>query len=114
MVVKIDLSHIPYNIQHIIVDIVEKIISSQKEHSDRMITLYTEKSVQRIKYMLEEGLRLKDIDDYIISENNLDVTEIAVLKKGDIEQLGIYVCMHCGMAFKSETHRTIHQRMHYF
>ena len=114
MVVKIDLSYIPSNVQHIVLDIVERLVSSQKESSGRVITLYNEMSVERIKHILEEGLRLRDLNDYVISENNLDDTEIAVLKKGDIEQLGIYICMHCGMAFESETHRTIHQRMHYF
>jgi hypothetical protein len=114
MVVKIDLSYIPNTIQLIILDIVERFVSSQKESSDRMITLYNENCVQRIKHILEEELRLRNLDDYVISENTLDETEIAVLKKGDIEQLGIYVCMHCGMAFESETERSIHQRVHYF
>jgi hypothetical protein len=114
MVVKIDLSYIPSNIQYIILDIVDRLVSSQKEFSDRMITLYNEKSVQTIKHILEEGLRLKDLNDYVISENTLDETELAVLKKGDIEQLGLYVCMHCGMAFESDIQRTIHQRVHYF
>jgi len=114
MVVKIDLSYIPSNIQLLILDIVERFVSSQKESSDRTIILYDENSVQKIKHILEEGLRLRDLNDYIISENTLDETEIAVLKKGDIEQLGIYVCMHCGMAFESEIQRSIHQRVHYF
>jgi hypothetical protein len=114
MVVKIDLSYIPSNVQRIILDIVERLVSSQKESSDRTITLCNEKSVERIKHILEEGLRQRDLNDYVISENTLDETEIAILKKGDIEQLGIYVCMHCAMAFESEIQRTIHQRVHYF
>ncbi len=114
MVVKIDLSYIPSNVQHIVLDIVERLVSSQKESSGRVITLYNERSVERIKHILEEGLRLRDLNDYVISENTLDETEIAVLKKGDIEQLGIYVCMHCGMVFESEIQRTIHERVHYF
>ena len=114
MVVKIDLSYIPSNVQHIVLDILERLVSSQKEPSGRVITLYNERSVERIKHILEEGLRLRDLNDYVISENTLDETEIAVLKKGDIEQLGIYVCMHCGMVFESEIQRTIHERVHYF
>jgi hypothetical protein len=114
MVVKIDLSYIPSNVQHIVLDILERLVSFQKESSGRVITLYNERSVERIKHILEEGLRLRDLNDYVISENTLDETEIAVLKKGDIEQLGIYVCMHCGMVFESEIQRTIHERVHYF
>ena len=114
MVVKIDLSYIPSNIQSIILDIVERLIASQKESSDKMITLYNERNVEKIKHLIEEELKLKNLNDFIISENTHDESEIAVLKKGDIEQLGIYVCMHCGMAFESEMQRTVHQRMHYF
>ena len=114
MVVKIDVSYIPSNIQSIILDIVERLIASQKESSDKMITLYNESNVEKIKHIIEEELKLKNLNEYIISENTHDESEIAVLKKGDIEQLGIYVCMHCGMAFESEMQRTVHQRMHYF
>ena len=114
MVVKIDVSYIPSNIQSIILDIVERLIASQKESSDKMITLYNESNVEKIKHIIEEELKLKNLNDFIISENTRDETEIAVLKKGDIEQLGIYVCMHCGMVFESEVQRTVHQRMHYF
>jgi adenosine deaminase len=60
MVVKIDLSYIPSNVQHIVSDIVERLVSSHKESSDRIITLYNEMSVERIKQLLEEGLRLSD------------------------------------------------------
>jgi rubrerythrin len=114
MVVKIDVSYIPSNIQSIILDIVERLIASQKESSDKMITLYNESNVEKIKHIIEEELKLKNLNEYIISENTHDESEIAVLKKGDIEQLGIYVCMHCGTAFESEMQRTVHQRMHYF
>ena len=114
MVVKIDLSYIPSNIQHIILGIVDRVVASQKESSEKMITLYNERNVEKIKHILEEELRLKNLNDYVISENTRDESEIAVLKKGDIEQFGIYVCMHCGMVFESETQRTVHQRMHYF
>ena len=113
MVVKIDLSYIPNNIRYIILDVVGRIVPSQKG-SDKMITLYNEMNAEEIKHILEEELRLKNLSDYVISENTHDESEIAVLKKGDIEQLGIYVCIHCGMPFESEGQRTIHERIHYF
>ena len=114
MVVKIDVSHIPNNIRYIILDVVGRIVPSQKESSDKMITLYNEMNAEEIKHILEEELRLNNLSDYVISENTHDESEIAVLKKGDIEQLGIYVCIHCGMPFESEGQRTIHERIHYF
>jgi hypothetical protein len=114
MVVRIDLSYVPNNIQYIILDIIEKVLASEKQFADKIITLYNETSVQKIKHILEEELRLKDLDDYVISENIRDQSEIAILKKGDIEQFGIYICIHCGMVFESEILRVVHQRMHYF
>jgi hypothetical protein len=113
MVVKIDLSYIPNNIRCIILDVVDRLVPSQKESSDKMITLYNQRNAEEIKHILEEELRLKNLSDYVISENTHDESEIAVLKKGDIEQLGIYVCMHCGMPFESEDQRTVHERIHY-
>jgi hypothetical protein len=114
MVVRIDLSYVPNNMQYIILDIIEKVLASEKQLADKIITLYNETSVQKIKHILEEELRLKDLDDYVISENIRDQSEIAILKKGDIEQFGIYICIHCGMVFESEILRVVHQRMHYF
>ena len=114
MVVRVDLSYVPNNIQYIILDIIEKVLASEKQFADKIITLYNETSVQKIKHILEEELRLKDLDDYVISENIRDQSEIAILKKGDIEQFGIYICIHCGMVFESEILRVVHQRMHYF
>lgn len=114
MVVRIDLSYLPNNIQHIVLDVVEKVVASQKQFVDKIITLYNETNVVKIKHILEEELRLNDLDDYVISENTHDESEIAILKKGDIEQFGIYVCIHCGMVFESEIQRIVHQRMHYF
>ena len=114
MVVKIDLSYVPNNIQRIILDTVEKVVASQKQFADKTITLYNETNVEKIKHILEDELTARDLNDYVISENTHDESEIAILKKGDIEQLGIYVCIHCGMVFESEVQRTVHQRMHYF
>jgi hypothetical protein len=114
MVVRIDISYVPNNVQDIILDAIEKVVASQKLFTDKIITLYNETNVDKIKHVLEEELRLKDLDDYVISENTHDQNELAILKKGDIEQLGIYVCIHCGMVFESEIQRMVHQRMHYF
>jgi hypothetical protein len=39
---------------------------------------------------------------------------VAILRKGDLEQFGIYVCKYCGTTFKSIGERVIHERIHYF
>ena len=111
---KIDLSYVPNNIQYIILEIIQKLVLSEKHFAHKVVTLKNETNVEKIRDILEEELRLKDLDDYVISENTHDQSEIAILRKGDIEQLGIFVCMHCSMVFESETQRTVHQRIHYF
>ena len=51
---------------------------------------------------------------YVVAENTQDTEEIAILKSGDIEQLGLYLCGYCAMVFSSEVERNAHQRIHYF
>ena len=51
---------------------------------------------------------------YVAVENIQDASEIAVLKEGDIEQLGLYLCGYCAMVFGNDVERNLHQRVHYF
>ena len=43
----------------------------------------------------------------------IDKNEIAILKSGDLEEIGIFICAHCGTPFQSHEQMMIHQRMHY-
>jgi hypothetical protein len=52
--------------------------------------------------------------DYVAAENTQEKGEIAILKSGDIEQLGLYLCGYCAMVFGSDIERNVHQRAHYF
>ena len=69
---------------------------------------------QELKELLEDILKKNQFNDYIIVDNINEEDEIAILRKDDLEQLGIFVCSHCGTPFSSEDERIIHQRMHYF
>ena len=112
MVVTIDLSYTPDRLRYII----QKSIDL-KHHSDQngdMIILQEESNAKIIKSRLEEILKEDTIQDFVVTENTEKQNEITLLKKGDIEQLGIYLCTHCGVAFGSEIQRTVHQRIHYF
>ena len=64
--------------------------------------------------LLEDVLKKNQFNDYIIVDNINEEDEIAILRKDDLEQLGIFVCSHCGTPFASEDERIVHQRMHYF
>ncbi len=66
--------------------------------------------IKGIKKELEEKLP----DDYLVAENAESPDELAVLKKGDLEQLGLYICSFCASVFRSEIERNVHQRVHLF
>lgn len=61
---------------------------------------------QAIEKILPEG--------YVVAESTDDPTVLAVLKEGDIEQLGLYLCGYCATVFHNEVERNLHQRVHYF
>ncbi|MDQ6866308.1 MAG: hypothetical protein M3044_21080 [Thermoproteota archaeon] len=84
------------------------------DQNEGTIILQDESNAQKIKSRLEEILKENTIQDFVVTENTEKQNEITLLKKGDIEQLGIYLCTHCGVAFGSEIQRTVHQRIHYF
>jgi hypothetical protein len=116
MAIKVDMSYLSSNIRKIILNTIEnKSISQKKSNNNNndIIILDSETDIQKIKEILQYALTKNRLNDYIVTENMEEENEIAILKNGDIEQLGIYTCSHCGMLFKSDVQRTIHQRIHY-
>jgi hypothetical protein len=69
---------------------------------------------QHVKSFLEEVFCAHSLSDYVIAENSRDDDELVILKKGDIEQIGLFICMHCSMIFGSAEERSEHLRAHYF
>ena len=118
MVIRVDMSYLSSNIRKIILNTIENKFISQKQsnnnnNNNNIIILDSETDIQKIKEILQYTLTKNRLNDYIVTENMKEENEIAILKNGDIEQLGIYICSHCGMLFKSDVQRTIHQRIHY-
>lgn len=112
MVVTIDLSYIPDRLRYIIQNSID--LKHHSYQNGDMIILHEESNAKTIKSRLEEILRENTIQDFVVAENTEKENEITLLKKGDLEQLGLYLCTHCGVAFGSEIQRTVHQRIHYF
>ncbi|HEX5892643.1 MAG TPA: hypothetical protein VFY41_07265 [Nitrososphaeraceae archaeon] len=115
MVIKVDMSYLSTNIRKIVLNTIENksIWLKQINNNNDIIILDSESDIQKIKEILQYALTKNRLNDYIVTENTKEENEIAILKNGDIEQLGIYICSHCGMLFKNDTQRTIHQRIHY-
>lgn len=82
------------------------------------IILNKEEDRPKIKLLLERALYENDksgknFQKYLVTENDEDRNEIAILKRGDIQQLGLFICEFCPMVFRSEIEKNIHQRIHY-
>ncbi len=119
MVIRVDMSYLSSDIRKIILNTIENKSISQKQSNNNknnnndIIIFDNETDIQKIKEILQYTLAKNRLNDYIVTENTKEENEIAILKNGDIEQLGIYTCPHCAMLFKSDVQRTIHQRIHY-
>jgi hypothetical protein len=64
--------------------------------------------------LLTSILNKNSIKEYDIAQDMEKENTIAILKSGDLRQLGILVCDFCGAVFHSEDEKYIHQRAHYF
>lgn len=73
-------------------------------------SLVADGNLQEVKGILEQALP----GDYVVVEYAHDPSALAVMRRGDIEQLGLYLCGFCAMVFGSETERNLHQRSHFF
>ena len=80
-----------------------------------IITLdYKKESLEDFKVILRDILARNHLDNFTIAEDIEAENTVAILREGDLEQFGIYVCKHCGTTFKSIDERIIHERIHYF
>jgi flagellar biosynthesis/type III secretory pathway chaperone len=120
MVVRVDISYLTSDLRYIIVNnakvksIPNYVHGNGNNNNNNIITFIDENSIQKIKQIIQHIFTENHINGYIIAENIEEENEIAILKQGDMEQFGIYICTHCGMSFESEIQRTVHQRIHYF
>jgi hypothetical protein len=80
--------------------------------SNDIITILSEVPLANIKTTLTDILSRQD-DEYIVTENSDNEYQLIVMKNGDVEQVGIYSCIHCGMMFKSDDERHLHSFIHY-
>jgi transcription elongation factor Elf1 len=121
MAVKVDISYVAGDLRYIILNSAEVKSSSVNHRNNEnnnnnkdVIIFADENNIQKIKQIIQHIFTQNHINDYIVAENTEVENEIAILKQGDMEQFGIYICTHCGMSFESEIQRTVHQRIHYF
>jgi hypothetical protein len=123
MVIKLNLAHISETLKDIVISNIEdrtdipslpKSWKHNNANETNTLIFINENSIEKIKEILQDILTSHSLSEYIVAENAEDENEIVILKQGDMEQFGIYICSHCSMSFKTENLRSLHERLHYF
>jgi|SRR5215210_1632425 len=119
MAIKIDVTHISDDLKSVIQSAIKQKSFAGMQDIDYAgncikIVLSIDNDRQKVKQLLEDILRKNQLNDYIVVDNIKEEDEIAILRKDDLEQLGIFICPHCGMLFSNEGECSEHQRIHYF
>ena len=70
------------------------------------LLLWIKGDIQKIERMIKDILIKRRIDDYVVIQDAKEKDKIVILKREHGEQLGIYHCRHCGMAFEDEIQLT--------
>ena len=140
MNIKLDLSFIPLDLRTSIMRSIKRELSSQDnltgntktkmnsitfdknenrvaglaDDTDQLYTIrWINGSLKDFKLFVENILR-DNYDEYMVAEDTEAINTLTILKQGDVEQFGMYMCSHCGTLFKSIEERTVHERIHYF
>jgi hypothetical protein len=93
----------------------DKDINAGIDNDRHIITLDKGKGdIQKIERIIKDILIKRRIDDYVVIQDAKEKDKIIILEREHGEQIGIYHCRHCGMAFEDEIQLTAHQRIHFF
>jgi hypothetical protein len=95
----------------------EKKNGNKKSHKDNKNFLtveYDEGSFDDFKAVLEDILEKNHMEQFVVAENTEEYNTYSVLKKGDLEQIGLIICDHCGMVFGTYDEKMVHEKIHYF
>lgn len=84
------------------------------DDTDQLYTVqWVNGTLKDFKLFVENIIR-NNYDEYVVAEDVESADTLTILKQGDVEQFGMYVCSHCGTFFKSIEERAVHERIHYF
>jgi hypothetical protein len=121
MYVNVDLSFVPDYLIPIItysIDIkpyfVKNYIKNGNQENSAKISIYEYSgSLEDFQALLTSILEKNYINEYIVAQDTEAENTLAILKDGDIEQLGVLVCDFCGAVFHHPDEKYIHQKAHY-
>jgi hypothetical protein len=120
MDIYVDLSFFPDNLVPLITNSIEiksffvENYSTNSQDRDTKLSLFNfPGSINEFEDLLKSILQKNSINEYVIAQDTETENTLAILKDGDMRQLGILICDFCGSAFSSEEEKYIHQRAHF-
>jgi hypothetical protein len=119
MVITIDVSKLPSDLRSILIEEMQleykdKLVVSDDSQSDpHSFTLMQEDNVNNLTRRLKDILIKNKIRDYVVVLDPSGRDIIRILERANVENSGIYHCIHCGMEFDNEMQLSVHHRIHY-
>ncbi|MDP9196974.1 MAG: hypothetical protein M3O24_00190 [Thermoproteota archaeon] len=112
MAILLDISRAPNFLRTIICNELERL--HVKTRGDDFLEVDQEYNRRYVKSFMEDVFASNNVNDFVVAENSESEEELVLFKRGDIEQIGLFICTHCSMLFGSEEERSEHSRAHYF
>ncbi len=121
MEINVDLSFFPENLAPLIINskeiksfFLKNYRNSNHNSSNSKISIFEfPGSLDEFEDILKTILEDNSLNQYVVVQDTETENTIAILKGGDMEQLGILICDFCGAAFSSEDEKYLHQRAHF-
>ena len=70
-------------------------------------------SINELEHLLNSILQKNSVKEYVVAQDIEQDNTLTLLKNGDVEQLGIFICDLCGAVFHDEDEKYVHQRAHF-
>jgi hypothetical protein len=120
MDIYVDLSFFPDNLVPLITNSIEiksffvENYSTNSQDRDTKLSLFNfPGSINEFEDLLKSILQKNSINEYVIAQDTETENTLAILKDGDMRQLGILICDFCGAAFSSEEEKYSHHGAHF-
>jgi len=69
--------------------------------------------INELEHLLNSILQKNSIKEYVVVQDTEQDNTLTLLKNGDVEQLGIFICDLCGAVFHDDDEKYVHQRAHF-
>lgn len=120
MNISLNLSYIPDNLFQLIINsdnlknfIIKNNLKNGQPRDSKIIVLDYPGSIIDLENLLNIALQKFSNNEYVAVQDIEKENTLTLLRNGDIEQLGIYICDLCGAVFHGEDEKYVHQRAHF-